>query len=368
MSDTPIVRAEGLIKDFGDVRAVDDISFEIEEGEFFSLVGPSGCGKTTTLRMIAGFDRPTAGDIYIQDERVTRAPPYDRDTGMVFQGYALFPHKTVGKNVGFGLKMDGVPEDERAERVADVLELVDLPGYEDRYPSELSGGQQQRIALARALVIEPSVLLLDEPLSNLDLKLRKQMRFELQRIQQELGVTTIYVTHDQEEALSMSDRVLVMNEGEAEQIDDSLSIYNEPSTRFVADFIGEANLLEGTVVDRNETGIDVELDGVGMDARVETGNGDRIDRLSSGHEVTVSVRPENISLSRDVDGDPTRTNHVEGTIKSFTFLGKVTRFLIDVNGEEMLVEVPGRAGQQRFQNGQQVVVEWDPRESIVVGV
>ncbi len=367
MGSTPIVRAEELIKDFGDVRAVNGISFEIEEGEFFSLVGPSGCGKTTTLRMIAGFEKPTDGDIHIADERVNETPPYGRDTGMVFQGYALFPHKTVGENVGFGLKMEGVPEEERADRVADVLDLVNLPGYEERYPSELSGGQQQRIALARALVIEPSVLLLDEPLSNLDLKLRKQMRFELKRIQQELGVTTIYVTHDQEEALSMSDRVLVMNDGEAEQIDDSLSIYNEPATEFVADFIGEANLFDGTVVSQTDAGIDVDLDDIGVEARVAANGVSQDGPLADGTEVTISVRPENVSLSESTDDVTGTTNRVRGTIRSYTFLGKVTRFLIDVNGEELLVEVPGRAGQRRFESGDSIVVTWDPKESIVVG-
>lgn len=367
MGSTPIVRAEDLVKDFGDVRAVNGISFEIEEGEFFSLVGPSGCGKTTTLRMIAGFEQPTDGDIYIADERVNETPPYGRDTGMVFQGYALFPHKTVGENVGFGLKMEGVPEEERAERVAEVLELVNLPGYEERYPSELSGGQQQRIALARALVIEPSVLLLDEPLSNLDLKLRKQMRFELKRIQQELDVTTIYVTHDQEEALSMSDRVLVMNDGEAEQIDDSLSIYNEPATEFVADFIGEANLFDGTVVSRTDAGIEVDLDDIGVEAGVAVDGVTEDGPLADGTEVTISVRPENVSLSESADDIPATANQVTGTIRSYTFLGKVTRFLIDANGEELLVEVPGRAGQRRFENGDSVVVTWEPDESIVVG-
>lgn len=221
-----IITLDGISKLYGDVEAVSNITFDVKKGEFISLLGPSGCGKTTTLRMIAGFDNPTSGEIHIDGKSMENTPPYHRDVGMVFQGYALFPHMTVGENVGYGLKMEGVPESKRQEQVADILELVDLSGFEDRSPTELSGGQQQRVALSRALVTEPSVLLLDEPLANLDLKLRKHMRFELKKIQNEIGITTVYVTHDQEEALSLSDRILVMNEGGAEQLGSPKDIYH----------------------------------------------------------------------------------------------------------------------------------------------
>jgi spermidine/putrescine transport system ATP-binding protein len=362
MTET-IVSGEHLVKDFGSVVAVDDISFDIEEGEFFSLLGPSGCGKTTTLRMIAGFERPSDGTVSIDGDVVNDRPTYDRDTGMVFQGYALFPHKTVGENVGFGLKMDDVPKAEREERVAETLELVNLPGYEDRMPDELSGGQQQRVALARALVIEPSVLLLDEPLSNLDLMLRKQMRFELKRIQRELGITTVYVTHDQEEALSMSDRILVMNEGEAEQIGSPLEIYNEPASEFVADFIGETNLLHGSVAERTNGHVELGLDDV--DRRRVRVAADTIvsGDFRSGNEVVLNLRPEDLRLGSSEDDD---ANVFEGTVREKTFVGSATRFLVAVDGEEILVEATGRKAQTQYDVGSSVDVAWNPDDCIVI--
>ncbi|HWH55054.1 MAG TPA: spermidine/putrescine ABC transporter ATP-binding protein, partial [Gaiellaceae bacterium] len=242
-SAPPDVRLDRVTKQFDDVLAVDDLSLEIERGSFFALLGPSGCGKTTTLRMIGGFEEPTAGAIYLGDHEVSGTPPYRRDVNTVFQSYALFPHLTIFENVAFGLRRKGVKGSEVTSRVSDMLKLVELPGYEKRKPNQISGGQAQRIALARALINRPAVLLLDEPLGALDLKLRKQMQVELKRIQQEVGITFIYVTHDQEEAMTMSDRIAVMNKGRYEQLGDPESLYERPTTRFVAGFLGISNLI-----------------------------------------------------------------------------------------------------------------------------
>ncbi|WP_096389645.1 ABC transporter ATP-binding protein [Halopenitus persicus] len=355
-----VVTLDSIVKEFGDVTAVDDVSIEVRDGEFFSIVGPSGCGKTTTLRMIAGFERPTRGRIHLEDEDVSQVPAYERDIGMVFQGYALFPHKTVGENVAFGLKMQGVPEEEREKRVADILSLVNLPGTEDRNPTELSGGQQQRIALARALVVEPSVLLLDEPLSNLDRKLREEMRFELKRIQDELGITTIYVTHDQEEAMSMSDRILVLNKGEMEQIGEPYEIYHGPSNQFVADFIGDINALPGTIVSKTDSQYTVELD--------DTTDVIDLPRSVSGRElqadtrVNVNVRPADSQLDTKLDEGIS----LQGTIEAINFLGKSANILIDVNGREFLVQANGRTAGGRYQPGDSVTVNWKTEASILL--
>ena len=243
--DGELIRLDDVRKEFGDVTAVDGIDFRIERGEFFSLVGPSGCGKTTTLRMISGFETPTDGDVVIDGRDMAGVPPDERDTNLVFQHLSLFPHMTVGENVGYGLKKSGVGEAERWESITEYLELVDLAGFEDRDPTELSGGQQQRVALARSLVNEPSVLLLDEPLSSLDRKLRKQMQVELRKIHEKTQGAFFYVTHDQEVAMTLSDRLAVMNEGKLEQVGRPEEIYRNPATPFVADFIGDTNLLEG---------------------------------------------------------------------------------------------------------------------------
>ena len=241
------VRLVDVVKRFGETVAVDHIDLEVQDGEFFSLLGPSGCGKTTTLRMIGGFEEPTSGLIELQGEDVTWLPPFKRNVNTVFQNYALFPHLTIYENVAFGLRRKGVKDQEVKSRVAEMLALVELPGYERRKPTQISGGQAQRVALARALINKPAVLLLDEPLGALDLKLRKQMQVELKRIQQEVGITFIYVTHDQEEAMTMSDRIAVMNKGRYEQLGDPESLYERPTTRFVAGFLGISNLLPGAV-------------------------------------------------------------------------------------------------------------------------
>lgn len=283
-----------ITKAFGDFVAVEDTSLQIGDGEFFSLLGPSGCGKTTTLRMIAGFEEPTSGQIFIKGQQVAGIPPYRRPVNTVFQSYALFPHMTVAQNVAFGLEMKKTSKKEIERRVQEALDLVQLPGMAARRPKQLSGGQQQRVALARALVNRPQVLLLDEPLGALDLKLRKAMQLELKQIQAEVGITFIYVTHDQEEALTMSDRIAVMNHGEVKQIGRAKEIYEHPANRFVADFIGETNFIEGTMAE------------AGTPAKVKVGDftvlgtiGDHL--VNEGQRVTLAIRPEKIRLYAKAD-------------------------------------------------------------------
>ncbi len=293
------VKLVDVVKRFGDAVAVDHIDLEVRNGEFFSLLGPSGCGKTTTLRMIGGFEQPTSGLIELQGEDVTWLPPFKRNVNTVFQNYALFPHLTIFENVAFGLRRKGAKGSEVKERVSEMLKLVELPGYERRKPTQISGGQAQRVALARALINRPGVLLLDEPLGALDLKLRKQMQVELKRIQQEVGITFIYVTHDQEEAMTMSDRIAVMNKGRYEQLGDPESLYERPATRFVAGFLGISNLLPGTVAGSDGEYVAVSLaDGTTV----------RAPRAAAeGHgAVNIGVRPEKFRLREETDHDPER--------------------------------------------------------------
>lgn len=286
---TPAVELQNVTKKFGDFVAVDNVNLHIEDGEFFSLLGPSGCGKTTNLRMIAGFEQPTMGEIFIKGQPVAGIPAYRRPVNTVFQSYALFPHMTVAQNVAFGLEMKSVSRPEINRRVREALELVQLPHLSERRPKQLSGGQQQRIALARALVNRPQVLLLDEPLGALDLKLRKAMQLELKQIQVEVGITFIYVTHDQEEALTMSDRIAVMNEGLVQQVGEPRRIYEHPANRFVADFIGETNFVSGRVK-TVAAFAEVEIPGATVLASSEGHS------LSPGQEITLAVRPEKINV------------------------------------------------------------------------
>ena len=316
-----------ITKRFDDVLAVDDVSLAVEEGQFLTLLGPSGCGKTTTLRMIAGFEEPTAGQITLGDRDITSVEPYQRPTSMVFQSYALFPHKTVGENVGFGLKMNGVDAEERADRVAETLELVELPGTEDRAISELSGGQQQRIALARAIITEPELLLLDEPLGALDLKLRKQMQLELKRIQEDLGITFVYVTHDQEEALTMSDEIVILNDGHIEQRGTPTEIYESPETRFVADFIGDTNLLDGSYR-QNGTGAIVSCND--LDVPV-----DAVSSVEDGQSLSVSIRPEKIRLA---NGDDPAAVSFTAEVEEVIYQGNIAKIHVLVNGERIVIE------------------------------
>lgn len=292
------IEIRGVSKRYGDMLAVDDVSIDIRRGEFLTLLGPSGCGKTTTLNMIAGFVTPTKGAIAIRGRPVTDLPPFERDTSMVFQSYALFPHMTVFDNVAFGLRMRKVTADEVRQRVGEALDKVHLTGLDRRFPRQLSGGQQQRVALARAIVTRPAVLLLDEPLSNLDLKLREAMRLELKSLQRDLGITSVYVTHDQGEALAMSDRVAVMNQGRVEQLGTPDDVYEAPASLFAASFVGATNLLHGTVKEADASGVTVELPGGGV-VRARPGSG-----LARGDSATVSIRPEKASMRL---GEPTES-------------------------------------------------------------
>lgn len=347
----PKLTTTNLTKRFESNTAVSDLDFEVKKGEFFSILGPSGCGKTTTLRLIAGFETPTSGAITMDGENLVTHSPHDRDIGMVFQNFALFPNKTVGENVAFGLKMQGMTKSERRTQASEYLDLVDMGGFEDRDPSNLSGGQQQRVALARALVIEPSVLLLDEPLSSLDLKLRKNMRFELKKIQNELETTFIYVTHDQEEAMSMSDRIMLLNEGKRAQVGSPRELYDNPSNTFAANFIGDTNLFGGAVVHSEGNVLDVELEVLDT---ILTDVPNAID-ATEGDFVTVSLRPEDIRLSENGTD-----SEVIGEITASTFIGKSNRYQIDVNGRELIIEAGNEIG--HFNPGDAVSLSFDVEE------
>jgi spermidine/putrescine ABC transporter ATP-binding subunit len=322
----PGLRLVNLVKQFGRTRAVDHINLEIKEGEIMTLLGPSGCGKTTTLRSIAGFLIPDAGEIYLGDWRVTNLPPEKRDIGFVFQNYALWPHMKVYDNLAFGLRLRRVSKSEIKNRVDQALAMVRLSDFGDRYPRQLSGGQQQRVALARALVIEPSVLLLDEPLSNLDAQLREEMRFEIRELQRNLGITTVYVTHDQAEALALSDRIAVMNKGVITQIGLPQQIYEQPSNRFVAGFIGLSSFVEGTVT---------QLDQATPYAVVTTHDGVKIriskDNLSPNQKATLAIRPEHITLRAKASlPAPQDANLLEGEVRRVAYLGQVIDYWIGV--------------------------------------
>ncbi len=336
------VELDGVTKRYGETAAVDDVTLRVREGEFFTLVGPSGCGKTTTLRLIAGFEEPTSGTVRFAGESMSGVPPEDRDVGVVFQSYALFPHMTVGENVAYGLNFADPPEGmTRDERVAELLELVDLPDAADRDPESLSGGQQQRIAMARALAPGPDVLLLDEPMSALDARLRERLRAQVKRIQSELGITTIYVTHDQEEALAVSDRVAVMNGGTPEQVAPPRTVYREPATRFVAEFVGDNNVFAGSVVDTPAEGaIAVDVDGGDETLRVRIDAGTA---TSVGDRAVFCVRPEHLRVASagEAAGDepaaPAGENALRATVASAEFLGETTRVTLDWGDRELLV-------------------------------
>ncbi|MFC7251310.1 ABC transporter ATP-binding protein [Halomicroarcula sp. GCM10025324] len=322
--DAPAVELDGVTRRYGETTAVDDVSLAVEEGEFFTLVGPSGCGKTTTLRLLAGFEAPTAGTVRFGGESVAGVPPEDRDVGVVFQSYALFPHMTVGENVAYGLNFADPPgRVSTAQRVADLLDLVDLAGMTDRDPETLSGGQQQRVAIARALAPGPDVLLLDEPMSALDAKLRERLRVQVREIQAELGITTVYVTHDQEEALAISDRVAVMRAGAPEQVGSPRTIYREPATEFVAEFVGDNNVFTGEVRAVRDGIASVAVGGERLSVAVA-------DTVSPGDRCTFCVRPETLTLG---GGENTLT----GTVRSAEFLGDVTRVHLGWGDREILV-------------------------------
>ncbi|MGI8928406.1 MAG: ABC transporter ATP-binding protein [Candidatus Limnocylindrales bacterium] len=369
------VRLDRVTKRFGDVVAVDDLSLDIEHGEFFSMLGPSGCGKTTTLRMIAGFEDVTSGTVYLGEQDVTELQPYKRDVNTVFQNYALFPHLNVYENVAFGLRRRRVADSEIRRRVGEMLELVQLPGYDRRRTNQLSGGQQQRVALARALINHPRVLLLDEPLGALDLKLRKQMQLELKRIQEEVGITFVYVTHDQDEAMTMSNRIAVMRAGKVDQLGDPVQLYEQPKTEFVAGFLGVSNLLDGKVVGRGDRFTEIELV-----------NGRRVRAVADGWAtdtpVQVGVRPEKLRLQTSAsvesagggssarpDGDAD-SNVLEGSVTDASYVGVSTQYVVHTDaGQDVVVysqnlDVAG--GAEQHVAGERVRMSWNPNHTFVI--
>ncbi len=303
-----------------EVTAVKNVNLEINKGELVTLLGPSGCGKTTTLRMIAGFEFPTSGEIVLDGKQINQLPPHKRDMSMVFQSYAIFPHLTVFENIAYGLNVQKLPKDQIKRRVDKALDLVHLEGYGSRAPNQLSGGQQQRVALARALVMEPKVLLMDEPLSNLDAKLREEMRMEIRRIQQELNITSVYVTHDQIEAMTLSDKIVIMNNGIIEQTGTPVEIYRYPSSRFVANFIGRANFVPGVVEERTASGF--AINALGKVLQVQKARHD----FTPGQPVTLIIRPEIVQVQQNGGG-------YEGTIKRAVYLGNLVEYEVDVSGQ-----------------------------------
>ncbi|MFC6940708.1 ABC transporter ATP-binding protein [Salinirubellus sp. GCM10025818] len=347
------IQYENVTKQYGETTAVDEINISIERGEFMAIIGPSGSGKTTTLRMLAGFETPTTGDVSLAGTSLVGVPPHKRDTATVFQDYALFPHMSVGENIAFGLKNRGYDRKPVDERVSEVLELVDMAGMEGRRPASLSGGQQQRVATARALAPEPKVLLMDEPLGALDKKLRDQIRVDFARLQQELGITTLYVTHNQEEALTMADRVAVMNDGRIEQIGTPTEVYRSPRTEFVSDFIGDTNILHGDIT---------EVDGrvvirmAGSEIRLDYDGDLRV-------RPTVFVRPEDISLA-SAGAEGSADNVLTGELQHSLFLGDKYRYYVDVDGQEFIVNGSGK--RREFEDGDEVVITWDNEDTTVV--
>ena len=352
-SVTPAVGLYGITKRFGEVTAVGDVDLEIADGEFFALLGPSGCGKTTTLRLIAGLEFPTQGSLQIFGDEVGTLPPNKRPVNTVFQNYALFPHMTVQENVGFGLRMQGIPKDRIGARVRDAIGLVHMEGMEHRRSNQLSGGQQQRVALARALVNSPKVLLLDEPLGALDLKLRQAMQTELKGLQREVGITFVFVTHDQGEALAMSDRMGVMDNGRLLQVGTPEEIYSRPANRFVADFIGQTNLLDAMVMDHDT---------------VTLANGIRIPAASEvapGTKIAISLRPEQVVLNR-LGEAPSRHTSVDGRVEHVTYLGNALVYRVVFEWMTVDVRAENRPGVELASVGEEVTVSWEPAAATVV--
>ncbi len=357
-----IVDIKGVNKIYGTNHVVKDLNLLVEEGEFLTLLGSSGCGKTTTLRMIAGFEEPTTGSITVEGEPIEDKEPYERNVNTVFQSYALFPHMTIYDNVAYGLRMKKVPKKEITERVLKMLEMVQLSGFEKRYPSQLSGGQKQRVAIARALINRPKVLLLDEPLGALDLKLRKQMQLELKRLQKKLNITFIYVTHDQEEALTMSDRIAIMHDGVMDQIGSPTEIYERPATKFVATFIGETNVFDGTIrsIEGGKAVIGIENGEVTSSGSVEEGDGKNTG-FAVNEFVTVSVRPEKMHFSpKPVEGFT-----VPAVVRDYIYVGSVLKCIAVLpNGNEIKMEK--LAGEELPPIGEKVFICWEPEDAVLI--
>lgn len=354
----PGLHTDNLTKHFGDLVAVEDVSLSVEEGELLCLLGPSGCGKSTTLRMLAGLETPTDGDVYINDEAVTNDPPYKRNSSMVFQEWALFPHKSVLENVAFGLKMQGVGKSERREKAREMLEVMEMTEFEDASPPDLSGGQQQRVALARSLATESPVLLLDEPLSNLDKRLKEQMQIEIKEIHEQFQRTTIHVTHDQDEAFTIGDKIGIMNEGRLVQVGPPREVYNNPKNRFVEEFLGETNFVNGSVTQVVSDGVVADID-MQESIRIPFQGHD----LSAGDPLHVSIRPEIISLdpataeADSVRADGSQTFTVTGTVENLLYRGSAVRYYVDVGDATVFVEKT--VGEASIDEGDTVELHWD---------
>jgi spermidine/putrescine transport system ATP-binding protein len=364
-TDGPDIHLDRVTKRFAETTAVDGLTLSIERGAFYALLGPSGCGKTTTLRMIGGFEDPTEGTVYLGGSDVTDLPPYRRDVNTVFQSYALFPHLDVQRNVAFGLERRKLGRAEIAKRVADALELTQLHGLGKRKPSQLSGGQQQRVALARALVNHPRALLLDEPLGALDLRLRKQLQIELKRIQREVGITFVHVTHDQEEAMTMADTIAVMNDGRIEQEGGATDLYERPATEFVANFLGDCNLVDGKLT-RRDGGVAEFMTHDGALLRVPD---ERIDPSVNGGPVRVGVRPEKLTLVPTGMEVPPGANALKGRVELASFLGTAIQYVVHTaGGEEFTAVEQNRLGTEpdSVGAGREVTLAWDPAHSILV--
>jgi spermidine/putrescine transport system ATP-binding protein len=364
-ADGPDIRLDRVVKRFGETVAVDGLTVDIERGAFYALLGPSGCGKTTTLRMIGGFEDPTEGTVFLGGRNVTDLPPYKRDVNTVFQSYALFPHLDVQHNVAFGLERRKVGKNDVKKRVAEVLEMTQLTGYEKRKPAQMSGGQQQRVALARALVNRPKALLLDEPLGALDLRLRKQLQIELKRIQKEVGITFVHVTHDQEEAMTMADRIAVMNEGHIEQAGSATELYETPATEFVASFLGDCNLIDGDLRSRDGAVADFRTHD-GAHLRVPS---ERIDPALNGSPVRVGVRPEKLTLLPADVPAPEGANVLRGRIEIASFLGTAIQYVVHTAGGEEFTAIEQNrlgGGVHSLGPGRDVLLAWDPAHSILV--
>ena len=351
------VEVKDVTKYFGDILAVDNVSLDIKKGEFFSLLGPSGCGKTTVLRMISGFEKPSEGEIYIGGELMTTRPPFKRPTNLVFQNLSLFPHMSVFKNIGFGLEMKGFSKERIKKDANDMLDLIELSGFGDRKISQLSGGQQQRVAIARALINNPTVLLLDEPLGALDLKLRNQMQLELKRIQREVGTTFIYVTHDQGEAITMSNRIAVMNKGIIEQIGESDDIYENPETVFVANFIGETNLIEGMVSSLEDSRGVVTYKDLPISVRLR-------DNLNKGQNTFISIRPEKIMIGEQLSD---LENIFSGIVEEAVYHGELTMYNVFIeNRLHLTIKVQNVDIKKPYPQGARVQVGWGIDRGVLI--
>jgi putative spermidine/putrescine transport system ATP-binding protein len=336
-SIAPAVELIEVTRHFGEVKAVDGVSLTVQQGEFFAMLGPSGSGKTTCLRLIAGFEQPSSGHIQVAGKEATTLPPYERDVNTVFQDYALFPHMTIGDNIGYSLMLKKIPKLERLKRIADMLDLVQLSGLENRSPAQLSGGQRQRVALARALISQPKILLLDEPLGALDLKLRQQMQLELKSIQRQLGITFIFVTHDQEEALTMSDRLAVFSQGKIEQVGSPMAVYERPATEFVANFVGVSNWVCGDLAQR-----------------------------LTGCSQPFILRPEKIQIVAPTASVPEGMYSAMGQIKSILYLGMFTRYEVGLKAEGTLTVVQQNCQNSYLAQGQTVQLLWQREHSVVI--